>query len=71
MRATKNICNLCGAKISTDEIVNNKQDKEIYGLYFTNGINAYNKYILKPLWDCNTHICEGCVNSIKTLFKDK
>lgn len=58
------ICNLCGAKTSTDEIINNKASANIYGLYFATKAEVFT---VKPVWECNIHICEECLNALVRL----
>jgi uncharacterized protein YlaI len=46
-------CNLCQ---------DTKEVKDIRGIYF-----AGNTFEFRPIYDCNTHLCQECIDRIVTL----
>lgn len=62
---TKNseyICNICGAKTCTEDIIKNREREQIYGIYFT--CSEKEHFDIKSHFETNTHICKKCVDTI-------
>lgn len=69
MRKSEYICDICGDKITTDDIMRrNPLSKNIYGLYFT---SDEKRLIRKPIWDCAHHICDKCIKAISRIAKEE
>lgn len=69
MRKSEYICDICGDKITTDDITSGKTlDKKIFGLYFTDDAN---RFVTKNVWECSHHICDRCIKAISRIAKEE
>lgn len=60
-------CDLCGDKVTTDEIISGKAtNTKLYGLYY---ISDSCKWEKRPIFECNHHICFKCIEAICRIAK--
>ncbi len=69
MRNSEYICDICGDKITTNEIISGKSTNvKLYGLYYSDGKN---RWIKKAVYDCSHHICFNCIQAICNIAKEE
>lgn len=69
MKKSEYICDICGAKTTTDEINSGKTiSNKIYGLYYACDATRWEK---RAPWDCSHHICFNCIQAICNIAKEE
>ena len=69
MKKSEYICDICGAKTTTDEIINEKTTKtKLYGLYYTSDTKRWVKH---PIYNSEHHICFDCIQAICRIAKEE